>query len=113
MSGFARAGVRQHVGMGEDRRRTDPDDRSHAMSLRAGFSLSELSIGRLWVAVLGIGGELAEPELADILEGRRAPTSFEHDLIAQALNDYFTERGQNHPVPYARELAQQDEPSDG
>jgi hypothetical protein len=29
-------------------------------------------------------------------------------MIAQALNDYFTERGQDHPVAYANEDAEHD-----
>ena len=28
------------------------------------------------------------------------PTTFDHDMIAHALNERFTALGKNHPVPY-------------
>jgi hypothetical protein len=28
------------------------------------------------------------------------PDPYEYDLIAQAINEWFIERGQNHPVGY-------------
>jgi hypothetical protein len=31
--------------------------------------------------------------------------SYEHDLIAQALNEWFIDRGQDHPVGYWQEPA--------
>jgi hypothetical protein len=59
-----------------------------------------LSQGDLWFHYFKLGGMSSELDveafLADILE----PSAHDHDLIAHALNECFTEIGQNHPVPY-------------
>ena len=66
---------------------------------RARISLG-LSQGELWFHYFEVGGMSSAVELeaflADILE----PSDHDHDLIAHALNECFTEIGQNHPVPY-------------
>lgn len=71
------------------------------MVLRAGLALSELDLAELWAAQAGLGGMLTRDEIEATLCGMREPTAYEHDLLAQALNDHFTERGQNHPVAYS------------
>jgi len=70
--------------------------------------MSELTLDDLWVMCMALGGTLTRDELEATLAGRYRPNNAEHDLIAQALNDYFTERGQDHPVAYSHEL----DPSD-
>jgi len=74
------------------------------MSLRAGLALSGLTYEQLWVSYVGLGGMRDHDQLQASLEGKSPLSSYEHDLVAQALNDHFTERGQNHPVAYAHEL---------
>ncbi|WP_181783230.1 hypothetical protein [Pseudonocardia pini] len=81
---------------------------SSSMVLRAGFAMSDLDVDGLWIGYAGLGGGLSAEVLEEILLGRRRATNHEHDLIAQALNDHFTDRGQDHPVPYSRDL----DPSD-
>jgi hypothetical protein len=75
-----------------------------APALRAGFALSDLTLRELWTAQVALGGMLTEEELRDTLELRREPTWAEHDVVAAALNDWFTERGQDHPVAYSEDL---------
>ncbi|MDT7695416.1 MAG: hypothetical protein QOI75_4783, partial [Pseudonocardiales bacterium] len=53
---------------------------------------------------LALGGSLSQAELESVLRGKENVSDYEHDLIAQALNDHFTDRGQNHPVPYSDDL---------
>ena len=74
------------------------------MSLRAGLALSGMTYEQLWVSYIGLGGTLDRDQLQTSLEGKSPLGSYEHDMVAQALNDHFTERGLNHPVAYAREL---------
>jgi hypothetical protein len=81
-----------------------PDEGTPGVSLRAGLSLSELDLPQLWVAYLGLGGTMSAERLEAALRGRHSLSSHEHDLVAQALNDYFTERGQDHPVAYSDEV---------
>jgi hypothetical protein len=52
----------------------------------------------------GLGGRLTPGLLESILGGRAIPGSADYDVIAQALNDSFVDRGQDHPVPYADDI---------
>jgi hypothetical protein len=82
--------------MDHERRSNRVDQQASEMSLRAGLALSGLSHDQLWLRCLAVGGTFSCDELE--------AATYEHDVIAQALNDYFVERGQNHPVAYADEL---------
>jgi hypothetical protein len=66
--------------------------------------LSDLDVEELWTAYVGLGGSMTTGELVDLLDGRRLVSDHEYDVVAQALNDYFVDRGQNHPVSYASDL---------
>lgn len=80
-----------------------------AAVLRAGLAMSELDMNHLWVAYLTLGGTMTLDELTEVLRGEREISSHEHNLLTQGLNDDFTARGQNHPVPYAEDVAHNDE----
>jgi hypothetical protein len=67
-------------------------------ALQRGFGQSTWTISDLWVAVVGIGGDLRRSDVVDITAGDRAATRGEHNMIATALNDYFTDHGHDHPV---------------
>lgn len=61
-----------------------------------------------------MGGTTTPGDLTQVLRGERVISSHEYDLLTQALNDDFTSRGQDHPVPYAEDVAHNDErPLDG
>lgn len=64
-----------------------------------------LSPSQLWVRYFGLGGMSDRVELDAMCHGAMVPTGQEHDLIAHALNERFTELGRNHPVPYTEDLA--------
>ena len=74
------------------------------ISLTVGLALTDLDRKDLWGRYLGLGGENSYPELLAYLAGTAQWSAHEHDVAAQALNEYFVERGMDHPVPYAADL---------
>ncbi len=99
------AAVRATLVIVRDERPPTGDDDS-GTSLRTGFSLSEMDLSELWVACIGLGGSFTKQRLEQGLRGTHTFSGRDHDVVAQALNDYFTERGQDHPVAYHDELAE-------
>jgi hypothetical protein len=65
-----------------------------------------LSHGELWLRYFEIGGMSTGFELETFLYGLVAPTSHDHDVIAHALNERFTELGGDHPVAYLGDVHQ-------
>ena len=59
-----------------------------------------LSHGELWLRYFELGGMSTGLELEAFLFGMLAPSAHDHDVIAQALNERFSELGKNHPVAY-------------
>jgi hypothetical protein len=57
----------------------------------------------LWWTYFALGGAGDAYQLDDYLHGRSTATHATHNTIAQALNETFSDRGQNHPVPYRDE----------
>jgi hypothetical protein len=60
-----------------------------------------LSQGELWLRYFALGGMSGAVELDAMCHGVMTPTGADHDRIAHALNERFTELGRNHPVPYS------------
>ena len=61
---------------------------------------AKLSHGELWLRYFELGGMSTGFELETFLYGLVDPTSHDHDVIAHALNERFSELGGDHPVPY-------------
>jgi hypothetical protein len=59
-----------------------------------------LSQGELWMRYFEMGGMSTAFELEAFLLGVLAPSAYDHDVIAHALNERFSELGANHPVAY-------------
>ena len=76
--------------------------------LETARQLAGLTNEQLWVAACGVGLSLTLADLVAVLAETRTVSSVDHDYIAQALNDHFTGRGDNHPVPYAEDLRRDD-----
>jgi hypothetical protein len=72
-----------------------------AYTLYEGMMASRLTYKELWLLQLQIGGSLEQIEVEAYVLGMLLPDSYHHDLIAQALNEDFTEQGLNHPVAYS------------
>jgi hypothetical protein len=64
-----------------------------------------LSHGELWLRYFELGGMSTGFELETFLYGLVAPGSRDHDVIAHALNERFTELGRDHPVAYIADVA--------
>jgi hypothetical protein len=65
-----------------------------------GLSRLGWSVRDLWVAAIGIGGSLSRGDIEAIAAGTRIANRAEHNILVAALNDGFTDLGQNHPLAY-------------
>lgn len=70
------------------------------LSMRDGLDRSGMTWGELHVRYTGLGGLASFDDLRDFVTGDGAPNRHQHNLIAHALNEYFTERGEDHSVGY-------------
>ena len=71
-----------------------------ALDLPEGMTRSGLSYEQLWVRQVGLGGMAGRLEVEAYVLGLLAPDQHQHDVLAQALNECFLERGEGHPVGY-------------
>lgn len=60
-----------------------------------------MSEADLWRRYVELGGMSTSEEVESILRSEVAPAPHDHDVLAHALNERFTELGRNHPVRYA------------
>jgi hypothetical protein len=72
--------------------------------LVAALTQAEMSFGELWLAYVGLGGVASPSEVHEVLDGRVRPSRIDFDMLGQALNERFAERGFSRPVPDAREV---------
>jgi hypothetical protein len=77
---------------------------SHAagpvLSLEDGLSLSGMSMNEFWIRQVSVGGTAGSLETEAYVLGLLIPDPHQYDVLAQALNEHFVERGQDHPVGY-------------
>jgi hypothetical protein len=73
---------------------------SAGLSLHDGMLATGMDYHQLWLEYVGISGAAGPFEIEAYVSGLLKPNAYEHDLIAQALNEWFMERGQDHPVDY-------------
>jgi hypothetical protein len=59
---------------------------------------------KLWLRCFALGGTLDGSDPRATVQGARTPTAHEHDVIAQALNEYFLDHGLSSPVVYSEGL---------
>jgi len=69
-----------------------------AARVQAGMSFSEL-----WVAYFALGGVSPPQVVRSYLDGVGTPLA-DYDVLAQAINERYVDRGGNHPVPYREDL---------
>ena len=82
-----------------------------AATMAHGLELAHWTIADLWVASTGVGGRFSQAEVEAIVSGAQDATPNEHDILAAALNDHFTELGEDHPVRYWNDLGRAQPPS--
>lgn len=59
-----------------------------------------LTLEQLWLRYFALGGGQPPLELEAVLHGALLAEAHDHDVLAHALNERFTELGGDHPVPY-------------
>ena len=73
---------------------------SAGFSLADGWDLSGLTLIELWLRYLALGGTASPDRVEAYARGQLRPDSYQHNMIAQAINEHFTDRGEDHPVSY-------------
>lgn len=72
-----------------------------ASILRAAQEHLGVGLYDVWFGYIAVGGDASLRQVQWWLMGAAEPDDHDHDLLAQALNDRYVERGLNHPVAYA------------
>jgi hypothetical protein len=75
-------------------------DDARKLSLFDGLQLSGMTPGELWLSYYSVGGNASELEVEAYALGLLRPDAYQHNLIAQAINESFVVNGQDHPVSY-------------
>jgi hypothetical protein len=70
------------------------------LDLQAGLSRCGMPYEELWLRQVALGGSAGRLEVEAYMLGLLAPDPYQHNVLAQALNEHFLERGQDHPVRY-------------
>jgi hypothetical protein len=83
---------------------TEPSSTDSTAALQQGFRLSGWTINELWVAAMGVGGQLRWRDISDITTGTRPATPSEHNIVATALNDHFVDQDHDHPIALWNDL---------
>jgi hypothetical protein len=96
-----RVGTRAHLLRTAERQM---DVLNAGTAIRAGVSLSELSLNDVWLRYLELTGTHTLKEFHAYVYDDAVWSAHEHNVAAQALNDYFVDHGLDHLVAYAHEL---------
>lgn len=62
-----------------------------------------LTVMDLWIAYFALGGMRDAHRLGSYLRGQDGTTDSDHDVIVHALNEMFSDRGQDSPIPYSKD----------
>ena len=74
--------------------------RHAAARLDHGRVLAGLSVPDLWIRYIALGGGLSQDQVERVLDGSELPRPTDHDLLAVALNEHFTDLGLGRPLDY-------------
>jgi hypothetical protein len=72
------------------------------LTLEDGMVRSGMAYQELWLRQVGLGGEAGRLEVEAYVLGLLDIDPYQHDLLAQSLNEHFQEIGEDHPVGYWR-----------
>ena len=70
------------------------------LDLQDGMAHTGMGFDELWLRQLALGGDSGRLEVEAYVLGLLIPDAYQHDLLAQALNEWSIERGGDHPVSY-------------
>ncbi|HEY2173835.1 MAG TPA: hypothetical protein VGH85_08495 [Mycobacteriales bacterium] len=76
------------------------DTEHHNLSLSEGVQYAQLTPSDLWVQYYALGGDADEYEVEAYALGLLTADNYQYNVIAQAINEAFIDRGANHPVAY-------------
>ena len=65
---------------------------------------AHLSESELFLRYFALGGMSTSLQVEAFLLGALVPSPHDHDVLAQALNERFSELGGNRPVPYSGDI---------
>jgi hypothetical protein len=71
--------------------------------LEAARTQAGMTFDELWLAYFALGGASLPAALRSYLAGDGG-NGIDYDVLAQAINERFVDKGGNHPVPYRDEL---------
>ena len=71
------------------------------LSLYDGMRQAGMSFEDVWLAQISVGGNADAMAVEAYVLGLLTPDRHQHNLIAQAINEHFIDRGADHPVAYA------------
>jgi hypothetical protein len=73
------------------------------MPLRAEWARTNLGVDQLWWRYIGIGGAMSIEHMVAALDGADM-SRWEHDHLAQVMNEYWMDHDGDHPVAYSDEV---------
>ena len=71
------------------------------LTLSAGMTRSGMTYYELWLRQVSLGGVAGALEVEAYILGLLAPDRYQHDVLAQAINEHFIDEGGDHPVGYS------------
>lgn len=77
---------------------------SPAAVLEAARVQAGMEPAEVWLAYFALGGMESPDVVQAIFDGSLVPSRADYDLLAQAVNERFVDRGGDHPVPYRDEF---------
>jgi hypothetical protein len=75
-------------------------DQLPAGAMEAARTALGLSTEQLWTGYMALGGSLLPSRLEAFLDGTGQLGDYDQNLVAHTLNERFSERGEDHPMPY-------------
>lgn len=76
------------------------DTEPNHLSLYEGAEYARMTPSDLWVRYYALGGNAGEYEVEAYTLGLLLADNYQYNVIAQAINEVFIDRGANHPVAY-------------
>jgi hypothetical protein len=64
---------------------------------------AQLTHGELFLRYFELGGMSSALQVEAFCYGALEPSDHDHDVVVHAINERFSEFGQNHPIPYSED----------
>lgn len=74
--------------------------RPERLSLQEGVALTGMTSCELWLRQIAVGGDAGRLEVEAYVLGLLVPDVYQHDVLAQALNERCVELGGDYVVGY-------------